>query len=83
MQFDQRSLEAGNQDRFVNLLCDSGTIHGVSFLHPAVTNLSCLDDIMILYRLNHGGMLIRLLITVYSFKRSMINFGKTNVSFVG
>jgi hypothetical protein len=30
--------------RFVDFMCDSGIIRGVSFLHEAITNPSCLDD---------------------------------------
>jgi hypothetical protein len=51
--FDQRISEAGNRYRFVDLLYDSGNFHGVNFLHPAITNLSYLDDIMPLEPWNH------------------------------
>jgi hypothetical protein len=77
--FDQRFSEAGNSYRFMRFWKHSW----ISFLHAAVTNPFCLDEIMILYRLNHGGLLNRVLSTIFSFKRSTINVGKTNVSFVG
>jgi hypothetical protein len=44
--FDQRLSEVANQYHFMNLSCHSGIIHGVSFLHAAVTNRSCLDGMM-------------------------------------
>jgi hypothetical protein len=43
--FEQRMSEFGKQCRFVNFLCNSGTIHGVSLLHAAVTNQSCLAHV--------------------------------------
>jgi hypothetical protein len=54
MPSDQRLSESGNQYCFVNLLWDSETIYPVNLLHAALTNSFCLDDIMILYRSNHG-----------------------------
>jgi hypothetical protein len=57
---------------------DSEAIHTVRFLHAAIANPLCLDDII---PLEPRKMSVRLSIITYSFDRSVVSFDDMDVNF--